>query len=354
MEVSLLAIRTEEADRAEQEVSKPTTVATDKVHPGLEFIPHKKGDPNTFKTYLGQEGLKERLSLRINAMKKGDSLKALFSAGPGLGKTAFSRIIARELGKHGLIENYFEIVAGKVETKLQLDSFLSKVPAYSYVFIDELHGLQGTSRDALLPALQDNVYAFNTGSETMTALPEGISWVAATTDVGKVHGAVQRRFTVFELEPMTFKNRFYLASLLPFAIEEQAAVEIAQRCWTPWEIKDEARLVAQDVAVYEKSNIITYKYTLRAFRILGIDQNGLRVQDRNILETLYKSVRVIRGQTRRGMAARALIMACGLDSATFYDKIEPKLLKMGYIQTAAGIGREITEAAINKYFPNAE
>ena len=351
MEVSLLAVR--EADGAKQEVSK-STVAAEKVHPGLDFIPHKEGDPDTFKTYLGQDDLKERLSLRINAMKKGDSLKALFSAPPGLGKTALARIIARELGKHGLIENYFEIVAGKVETKLQLDSFLSKVPAYSYVFIDEVHGLQGTSRDALLPALQDNVYAFNTGSETMTALPEGISWVAATTDVGKVHGAVQRRFTVFELTPMTLKNRYYLASLLPFAIEEQAAVEIARRCWTPWEIKDEARLVARDVAVYEKSKIITYKHVIRAFKILGIDQNGLRARDRNVLEALYRSVRTIRGQVRRGMSVRALVAACGLDSPTFYDKIEPKLLKLGYLRIAAGIGREITETAINEYFPNAE
>jgi Holliday junction resolvasome RuvABC ATP-dependent DNA helicase subunit len=338
----LLGEDTEENKLVEKE--KPRTAA-----PGIN-IPYKEGDPTNWKSYLGQKSVKRRLELRINAMKPGDTIKALFSAPAGIGKTAIARVLARELAKRNLIEHYFEIVAGKIDTKKQTDEFVKRLPGNSLVFIDEIHGLQGLSRDALLPTLQDNVYAFDEGEDTMTELPKGISWVGATTDVGKVHAALQRRLTVITLEDMTLEDRAILASTLPFPITERAAFEMAHRCWTPWEIKDEVHVVSKDLAFEKKDSIITMDHVLEACAILGIDEHGLRPIERHALATLFHSVRKIKGEIRHGMSASALIATTGMDSPTFYNRVEPKLLKLGYMTIAPGIGREITPKGIKDYY----
>ncbi|MBU8920805.1 MAG: AAA family ATPase [Bacteroidales bacterium] len=313
-------------------------------------IPYNPGDPRKFEEYLGQNHLKRRLQLRINGAKKGESIKALFSASAGQGKTALARVVAHEMQKRGLAENYFEIIASKVETKEQLDAFLITIPAHSIVFIDEIHGLQGLSRDALLPALQDNVYAYNEGSNTMTPLPEGLSWLAATTDVGKVHLAVQRRFAVYDLTPMEFEHRKMLSLMQPFSVTEDAAAELALRCWTPWEIKDEGLVVARDIATEQHTADVEVDQVIEAMDILGIDKFGMRELDRRVLTAMHNNPRIIRKELRYGMSARALIAATGVDGPTFYDRVEPKLLKLGYIRIAAGIGRELTERAMKDYF----
>lgn len=70
-------------------VYDPSEVKKENV--GTENIPYKDGDPLSFNDYLGQDLLKKRIQLRINAMTRdsmasGDSLKALFSATAGQGK----------------------------------------------------------------------------------------------------------------------------------------------------------------------------------------------------------------------------------------------------------------------------
>jgi Holliday junction resolvasome RuvABC ATP-dependent DNA helicase subunit len=336
----------------EQAATETLTPKSKQIHtatPGIK-IPHKKGDPTDWESYLGQEPVKRRLQLRLNAMSPGETIKALFSAPAGIGKTAIARVLAREMVKENLIEHYFEIVAGKIDTKKQLDEFVRKLPPNALVFIDEIHGLQGLSRDALLPTLQDNVYAFDEGADTMTELPEGISWVGATTDVGRVHAALQRRLTVITLADMTLEHRIILASTLPFASTEEAALEMARRCWTPWEIKDEIHLVSKDIAIEQNACVISLDHVLEACSLLGIDEYGLRPIERKTLEALFKSARKIKGEIRHGMSASALIATVGMDSPTFYDKVEPKLLKLGYLTISPGVGREITTKGIETYY----
>lgn len=309
-------------------------------------IPYNLGDPFDFDSYLGQENLKRRITLHINAMKPGDQLKMLLSASAGTGKTAFARIVAREMASRDLIKNYFEIVAGKIESKGQLDRFIAVIPEQSLIFIDEIHGLQGTARDALLPAIQDNVYAFDMKGHTMMPLPKGISWFGATTDVGKVHPALQRRLTVITLEPFSWKDRVILALTRPMVMTEQAAVLMANRCWTPWEIKDEVYIVARNIAIENGKEYIEKDFVEEAFALLGIDEFGLRPLERQVLSALSNNKKIIRGVERYGMSASALIGMVGMDKPTFYNKIEPKLLSLGLTTISPGIGREITEKGL--------
>lgn len=316
-------------------------------------IPYKKGDPVSFDMYQGQDGLKRRLHLRINAMQKGDSFKALFFAPPGQGKTALVRVLASEMMRKGLAENYFETIAGKFETKKDLDSFIQKIPPYSIIFIDEIHGLTGPVRDAFYPALADNIYMFN-DALTAVKLPIGIHWFGATTDLGKVHQALQRRLIPMPLEPLSIEERVWLALLLPRQVETKAAVEMAQRCWNPWEIKDELYPTAGDIATENQSWEIKLEHVLEACGLLGVDQNGLRPKDRAVLECLYKHPRQVKGEVHYTLAKNALTVMAGVDDQTFIDMIEPKLLRLGYMTVRTGIGRILTKKAINDYFDGKE
>ena len=192
-------------------------------------IPYKRGDPIDFETYRGQDILKRRITLRLNAMDRGDSFKALFYAPAGQGKTSLARVVSNEMLKRHLSEEYFEITAGNLDSKVNLDSFMRQVPALSVVFIDEIHGLPTLVRDALYPAIQDNMYAFQ-GEPSLQRLPLGISWVGATTELGKVHLALQRRMMPMSLEPMSVDDRAILASSLTVPITPDACFEIAKRC----------------------------------------------------------------------------------------------------------------------------
>lgn len=316
---------------------------------GNVTIPTKMGDPTSFDSYLGQESVKRRLQLRLNAMQPGDSLKALLFAPPGVGKTALVRVLAYEMIRRGLAKYYIETIAGKFETKKDLDVFMKRIPAYTIIFIDEIHGLSGPVRDALYPAMQDNIYMYD-AKLSAEALPPGLHWFGATTDLGKIHKALQRRLIPIPLEPLSLQDRFWLAMLLPRKVEDNAALVMAERCWTPWEIKDELYVTAGDIATEKKSYEIKLEHVLEACGLLGVDKNGLRPKDRLILEHLHQNPKEIKGETIYSLPMKALTVMAGVDNATFIDSIEPKLMRLNYITTRSGVGRVLTQKALDDYF----
>lgn len=312
------------------------------------MIPTKPGDPVSFETYRGQEALKRRFILRLNARQEGESIKALLFSPAGQGKTSFVRVLAYEMFKRNMVKHYFETIAGKFETKNDLDSFLRRIPANSIIFIDEIHGLPGTVRDALYPAIQDNIYMFNY-DVNFRKLPEGLHWIGATTDLGKVHAAMRRRLLPIPLEPLSLEDKKWIALLQPRKVEEKAADLMAERSWSPWEIKDELYPTAGDIATEKGSWVIRLEDVLDACGLLRIDQNGLREKERLVLELLYKSPRKLKGEIVYTLSKNALVVMAGLDEASFVDSIEPKLMRLGYL-TVSSVGRRLTAKAIKDYF----
>src|SRR5690348_17068770 len=91
--------------------------------------------PHDFKSYIGQDRLKQNLQLAITAAKKrGEPLDHVLLYGPpGLGKTTMAGVIAHEMGAQ------MRITSGPaIERAGDLASLLTNLQDGDILFIDEI------------------------------------------------------------------------------------------------------------------------------------------------------------------------------------------------------------------------
>src|SRR4030066_2301377 len=108
--------------------------------------------PSLLNEYIGQEKIKENLSIFIQASKKrGEALDhVLFYGPPGLGKTTLAYIIANELGVN------IKTTSGPViEHSGDLAAILTNLSERDVLFIDEIHRLNKFTEEIIYPAMED-------------------------------------------------------------------------------------------------------------------------------------------------------------------------------------------------------
>ena len=108
--------------------------------------------PKSLNEYIGQEKVKENLSVYIEAARnRGEPLDHVLLYGPpGLGKTTLSAIIAHELGVN------IRITSGPaIEKPGDLAALLTNLSENDVLFIDEIHRLSRSIEEVLYPALED-------------------------------------------------------------------------------------------------------------------------------------------------------------------------------------------------------
>ena len=108
--------------------------------------------PKTLSEYIGQDKVKENMSIYIEAAKKrGEPLDHVLLYGPpGLGKTTLSAIIAHEMGVN------IRVTSGPaIEKPGDLAALLTNLQQGDVLFIDEIHRLSRAIEEVLYPALED-------------------------------------------------------------------------------------------------------------------------------------------------------------------------------------------------------
>ena len=297
--------------------------------------------PRSLDEFVGQERVKEQLSIALDAAKaRGEALDHVLLAGPpGLGKTSLAHIVREELGV-GL-----RTIAGPAVEKKDIAAILTSLEARDVLFVDEIHRMSRTAEEILYPALEDFridiVMGEGAGARTLTLDLPPFTLVGATTRTGLLTTPLRDRFG------LTFRLDYYdagqlaaivhrSARILGVEIASDAAEEIASRSRGTPRIANRILRRVRDVAQVRHQGAITTEIAQEALLLLEIDETGLDREARDLLHT-------IAGKFDGGpVGLSTLAASLGEEQETIEDVYEPYLLQLGFIQRTPR-GRTITK-----------
>ena len=313
-----------------------------------EYLPEDEGDnplrPRTLSEYVGQEKVKENLSVFINAAKlRGDTLDHVLLYGPpGLGKTTLSAIIAHELGVN------FRITSGPaLERAGDLAALLTNLEQGDVLFIDEIHRLPRTVEEILYPAMEDFSIDIINGkgqgaSSIHLPLPK-FTLIGATTRAGQLSAPLRDRFGVIcRLEMYTPEELAKIvtrsAGILGITCDADGALEIASRSRGTPRIANRLLKRVRDFAQVMNGGDIDADVARAALDKLEVDELGLDMVDRRML------LAMIQHYNGGPVGLDTLAAVIGEEAVTIEDVYEPYLMQLGFINRTPR-GRVVLPAA---------
>lgn len=287
--------------------------------------------PKTLSEYIGQDKVKENLSVFIEAAKgRGEPLDHVLLYGPpGLGKTTLSCIIANEMNVN------VRITSGPaIEKPGDLAALLTNLSPNDVLFIDEIHRLSRAVEEVLYPAMEDYVLDIIIGKGPSARsiridLPK-FTLVGATTRAGQLTAPLRDRFGVMlRLELYTQEQLAEIilrsAGILEISCTRDGAMELAKRSRGTPRIANRLLKRVRDFAQVMGNGTVEREIVDTALDKLEIDELGLDSIDRRMLTT------IIRNYGGGPVGLETLAAALGEESVTLEDVYEPYLLQLGFL-----------------------
>jgi len=306
--------------------------------------------PASLNEFVGQENTRRIVRVLITAAKRrGEPVPhVLMSGSAGLGKTTLARIIAAEMGGR-----LVEMIGSAVKNVSDMTAHLMQLQVNDVLFFDEIHALPHKIEEVLYSAMEDGLVSTCERGYDELVKQLGIhgskkavrthhlppfTLVGATTLLGLCTAPLRSRFRqIIELEPYTDADLARIvcsaAGKLDFVLHVDIAAEIARRS------RGTARTAINHLQWYRDyvqadGGIPTMEALGIAFKMKGIDGQGLTRTDRDYLKRLLESDEPLGIETLATMLNESV--------ETIEESIEPFLLRQGLIQRTPR-GRIVTE-----------
>lgn len=304
--------------------------------------------PKWLHEYIGQDKVKNKLSIFIKAAKKRrEPLDHVLLCGPpGLGKTTLANIIANEMGVN------VRITSGPaIEKAGDLASILTNLGEDDVLFIDEIHRLNRSVEEILYPAMEDFALDIIIGkgpsARSIRLDLSRFTLIGATTRAGLLTSPLRDRFgVILNLELYDIESLQSIikrsASILNVEIDDDGAREIAKRSRGTPRIANRLLKRVRDYAQVKANGIITYQVAKEGLNILEIDELGLDNVDRKIILTIIEKF------NGGPVGIDTLSATIGEEKATIEDVYEPYLLQINFINRTPR-GRVATKEAYEHF-----
>jgi holliday junction DNA helicase RuvB len=288
--------------------------------------------PRTLEEFVGQDGLREQLSVSVQAaVARGEALDhVLLSGPPGLGKTSLAQIVAEEMGVR-----FVQTAGPALERKGDVAALLTALEPRSVFFVDEIHRLNRALEETFYPAMEDRTLPITigqgAGAKVVTLDLPPFTLIGATTRAGLLTTPLRDRFGIqHRLEAYGVEDLARIvrrsAGILGVALDDAGAWAIAARSRGTPRVANRLLKRVRDWAEVRGSGVVDEAAADAALELLEVDALGLDRLDREILAAVCEKF------AGGPVGLSTLAIAVGEEADTVEDVYEPYLLQCGLLQ----------------------
>lgn len=300
--------------------------------------------PKTLSEFIGQERIKENLSIFLEAAKKRKEPieHVLLYGNPGLGKTTLAHIIAAEMSAQ------IRVTSGPaIERAGDLAAILSNMQPGDILFIDEIHRLNKTIEEILYPAMEDFALDIVIGkgpsARTLRLDLPKFTIIGATTRLSLLSSPLRDRFgnilhLSFYEEHEIGKVLERSSKILGVQMSGDSSAEIARCSRRTPRVANRILKRVRDYCEVKSHGALEKENTLEALNLLSIDSLGLDDVDRKILQMIIEKF------NGGPVGLQTIAAASSEDIATIEEVYEPFLIQMGLLDRTPR-GRIVTQLA---------